>query len=195
MSAQRYLTGSPALRRLQKLAAWHRPESSKSCSRATKEGESGGLSVQSAIEVCVPTTLERVHIKKCHWLMAAVTLLVCPARWMQRVARRVIPRPRHRLPRQPRLQLSRQTAVRSPRSATSMDQLSSSPCRERCVVTTRVDQPNNVVAVRVVSVASGGCVLPPARLASRRFRYHHGQSRGEHHDFCWLRLERQLHWP
>ena len=25
----------------------------------------------------MPTTLERVHIRKCHWLVAAVTLLVC----------------------------------------------------------------------------------------------------------------------
>ena len=144
--------------------------------------------------MCLPTTLERVHIKKCHRLVAAVTLFVCLL-----VGCSAGPSS-DSTPAPPAVSAASPPAIPSDGITLAALGYLNGPIQQfslpRTVrITTKVDQPNNVVAV--VSSPSPAAIASYLRraLAGRRLRYHRGQSRGEHHDFCWLRLERQLHRP
>jgi hypothetical protein len=101
---------------------------------------------QSAIEESVPTTFERVHIKKCHWLMAAVTLFVyllvgCGAGPSS-----------DSTPAPPTVTAASPPTIHSDGTLLAALGYLNGPIEQfslpRTVrVTTKVDQPNNVVAV------------------------------------------------
>jgi hypothetical protein len=94
----------------------------------------------------VPTTLERVQIKKCHRLMAAVTLLVCLlVGCSARPSSDSTPAP-------PTVSAASPPAIPSDGSALAALGYLNGPIQQfslpRTVrITTKVDQPNNVVAV------------------------------------------------
>jgi len=95
---------------------------------------------------CLPTTLERVHIKKCHRLMAAVTLFVCLlVGCSARPSSDSTPAP-------PTVSAASPPAIPSDGSTLAALGYLNGPIQQfslpRTVrITTKVDQPNNVVAV------------------------------------------------
>lgn len=94
----------------------------------------------------MPTTLERVHIRKCHWLVAAVTLLVCLLVGCSAGSSS------DSTPAPPTVSAASPPAVPSDGSTLAALGYLNGPIQEfslpRTVrITTKVDQPNNVVAV------------------------------------------------
>ena len=94
----------------------------------------------------MPTTLERVHIRKCHWLVAAVTLLVCLlVACSAGSSSDSTPAPSTVLTASPPAIPSDGSTLAALGYLNGPIQQFSLPRTVR--ITTKVDQPNNVVAV------------------------------------------------